>query len=182
MNPLKLYLHPRIVAIACLGFSSGLPLALTASTLSVWLTEAGVGTAAIGLFAAVATPYALKFLWSPLMDGIEFPLLSKRLGRRRGWLLATQLALAASIALLGLADPTLSPWLTAAFALLVAVCSASQDIVIDAYRVELLSPQQQGAGAAVVVLGYRIGMIASSAGALYLASHVSWPMTYTVMA
>lgn len=181
-SPLAVYTHPRIIAIAFLGFASGLPLALTASTLSVWLKEAGVSTAAIGLFAAVATPYALKFLWSPLMDGAPFPVLSKLLGRRRGWLIATQLALIASIMLLGLCDPAKAPWLTAAFAFLVAICSASQDIVIDAYRVELLTPEQQGAGAATVVFGYRIGMIASSAGALFLASHVSWLMTYWIMA
>jgi len=179
---IKLYLHPRIVAIFFLGFSSGLPLALTASTLAVWLTEAGVSKSAIGLFAVAATPYALKFLWSPLMDGMPFPFLSRLLGRRRGWLIATQLALVGAIMLLGLADPSVNPWLTAMMALMVAIFSASQDIVIDAYRVEILKPEQQGAGAAAVVLGYRIGMIASSAGALFLASHVSWIATYWIMA
>lgn len=181
-SSLLIYLHPRIIAIAFLGFSSGLPLALTASTLSVWLKEAGVSTEAIGFFAAVATPYALKFLWSPLMDGIRLPVLSKLLGRRRGWLIATQLALVASILLLGFSNPAHAPLLTAVFAFLVAVCSASQDIVIDAYRVELLKPEEQGAGAATVVFGYRIGMIVSSAGALYLASYMSWFATYAIMA
>jgi PAT family beta-lactamase induction signal transducer AmpG len=178
----SLYLNPRIIAIFFLGFSSGLPLALTASTLSVWLKEANVSLSSIGLFAAVTTPYALKFLWSPLMDGMPFPLLSHLLGRRRGWLMATQLGLVISIMLLGLADPVASPWQTALMALLVAIFSASQDIVIDAYRVEILKPEQYGAGAASVVFGYRIGMIVSSAGALFLASHVSWLMTYWIMA
>jgi len=178
----SLYLQPRIIAIVFLGFSSGLPLALTASTLGVWLKEASVSLTSIGLFALVATPYALKFLWSPLIDGAPFPVLSKLLGRRRGWLIATQLALMLSIVWLGLADPTVNPWITAAVALLVAICSASQDIVIDAYRVEILKPEQQGAGAASIVLGYRLGMIISTAGALYLASHVSWLATYGIMA
>lgn len=176
------YARREMLAILCLGFVSGLPLALTASTLGVWLTEAGISKSAIGLFAAVATPYALKFLWAPLMDGISFPVLSRWLGLRRGWLIGMQLALMGSILLLGLANPALNPWVTACMALLVAVFSASQDIVIDAYRVEILKPEQYGAGAAAIVLGYRLGMIVSSAGALYLASHVSWMMTYWVMA
>lgn len=176
------YLHPRLLIIFFLGFSSGLPLALTASTLSAWLTESGVNIATIGLFSAAATPYALKFLWAPLIDGVPFPILSKLLGRRRGWLMATQLALAASIVGLGMTSPVAHPWLTAAMALLVAICSASQDIVIDAYRVEILKPEQQGAGAATIVLGYRIGWTVSRAGALALAAHTNWPLTYMMMA
>ncbi len=179
---LSIYLHPRILVIFFLGFSSGLPLALTASTLGVWLMESGVNMAAIGMFAAAATPYNLKFLWSPLIDGMPFPILSHLLGRRRGWLVATQLALIGSLTLLALSQPQVNAWWTALAALLVAICSASQDIVIDAYRVEILSAEQQGAGAATVVLGYRLGMIASGAGALTLATFMSWPMTYMVMA
>lgn len=171
-----------MLAILALGFSSGLPLALTASTLFIWLKEAGVSLAAIGLFAAAATPYTLKFLWAPLIDGLPFPVLSRWLGFRRGWLLATQAAVAAGIAWLGLADPALNPWLTALAAVALAVCSASQDVVIDAYRVEILEPDQQGAGAAAVVLGYRIGMIASTALALHLAAWLGWQGAYGVMA
>jgi MFS transporter, PAT family, beta-lactamase induction signal transducer AmpG len=177
-----LYLRPRILAILALGFVSGLPLALTASTLSVWLTEAGISKSAIGLFAAVSTPYALKFLWAPLIDCTRFPLLGKLFGRRRGWLFATQIALIIALLLLGLANPEINPWLTAILALMVAIASASQDIVIDAYRVELLKPQEQGAGAATAVLGYRLGMIVSSAGALYLATYFGWLITYVCMA
>ncbi|MDX1975050.1 MAG: AmpG family muropeptide MFS transporter [Rickettsiales bacterium] len=179
---LALYLQPRLIAILLLGFSSGLPLALTASTLAVWLLEAQVDLAAIGLFAAVATPYNLKFLWAPLIDGLPFPFLSRLLGRRRGWMIATQLACAASLCVLGAIDPAQHVWWVALMAIVVAFCSASQDIVIDAYRVEILPAEQQGAGAAMVVLGYRFGMIASSAGALYLASYTSWAMTYWIMA
>ncbi len=179
---LKLYTQPRLLGILALGFASGLPLALTASTLSAWLKDAGIDKTSIGLFASVATPYALKFLWAPVIDAFGFPLLSALLGRRRGWILATQILLVASIIMLGLADPTLNPWNTAIAALVVAICSASQDIVIDAYRVEILTPEQQKIGAGMVQFGYRFGMLASGAGALALADHVSWEMTYFIMA
>ncbi len=179
---LAVYRQPKILAILALGLFSGLPLALTASTLGAWLTEAGVDKTTIGLFAAVATPYALKFLWSPLIDGTQFPILSRLFGRRSGWLIATQIMLAASISALAFSDPATNPWATAMCALLVAIASASQDIVIDAYRVEILKPEQYGAGAAAIVLGYRLGMIISAAGALYLASIMSWHMTYLCMA
>lgn len=178
---LGVYRQPVIWAILCLGFASGLPLALTASTLSVWLTESGVDKTSIGLFAAVTMPYTLKFLWSPLIDGIRLPFFS-RFGRRRAWLFTTQMLLMLSLVLLGFANPAASAWMTALAALLVAICSASQDIVIDAYRVELLAPEEQGAGAAAAVLGYRFGMIASTAGALYLASYTNWQVTYFIMA
>jgi MFS transporter, PAT family, beta-lactamase induction signal transducer AmpG len=172
----------HLFIILLLGFSSGLPLALTASTLSAWLLESGVDKTSIGLFAAVATPYALKFLWAPFMDAAPFPLLSKIFGRRRGWILATQIALIFSIVALGFANPAVNPWATALCALIVAFLSASQDIVIDAYRVEILTPEQQGLGAAMVQYGYRFGMLASGAGALALADHVSWLATYIIMA
>ncbi|MCE2927602.1 MAG: AmpG family muropeptide MFS transporter [Rickettsiales bacterium] len=182
MALIRLYARPRLVAVLLLGFASGLPLALTASTLSVWLTESGVSKAAIGLFAAVGTPYALKFLWAPLVDGLRLPFFCRVFGRRRGWLLATQCLLAAALVMLGLADPAIDPWLTALAAMCVASLSATQDIVIDAYRVELLKEEEQGAGAAAVVLGYRFGMIASSAGALFLATWFGWQVTYVLMA
>ncbi|MBY0407143.1 MAG: AmpG family muropeptide MFS transporter [Rickettsiales bacterium] len=181
-NALLAYRDSKILAILFLGVFSGLPLALTASTLGAWLTEAGVEKTAIGLFAAVTTPYALKFLWSPLIDATRFPVLSHLFGRRCGWLIATQIALMLAIAGMGFTNPSLNPWATAFCALLVAIASASQDIVIDAYRVELLPQEKQGAGAAAIVLGYRLGMIISAAGALYLASYVSWQMTYFLMA
>ncbi len=179
---IRLYARPRLVAVLLLGFASGLPLALTASTLSVWLTESGVSKAAIGLFAAVGTPYALKFLWAPLVDGLKLPFFCRVFGRRRGWLLFVQCLLAAALVFLGFANPAIDPWLTALAAVCVASLSATQDIVIDAYRVELLREEEQGAGAAAVVLGYRFGMIASSAGALFLATWFGWQMTYALMA
>jgi PAT family beta-lactamase induction signal transducer AmpG len=178
---LRHYFTRPLLTVLFLGFSSGLPLALTASTLSAWLFESHVDKSTIGLFAAVATPYTLKFLWSPLMDSLRFPVLTKMFGRRRGWMLATQFALVASLLLLAAASPALNPWATAAVALLVAFCSASQDIVIDAYRVEILTREEQGEGAAMVQLGYRLGMLAATAGALYLAANVGWSGTYIAM-
>lgn len=172
-----------LIALLFLGFSSGLPLALTASTLAIRLTESHIDKAGIGLFAAATMPYAFKFLWAPLVDNLPFPLLSRMLGRRRGWLLGAQCCLAGAICLLALADPRLSPWLTACAALLVAFCSATQDVVIDAFRVEMLPVEQQGMAAATYVLGYRIGMMASMAGAIYIDVALGgWMLTYFVMA
>lgn len=177
---MKKYSLKQIV-ILCLGFYSGLPLALTASTLTAWLSDAQVERAAIGLFAAVATPYAFKFLWSPLVDGLRIPLLGK-LGRRRSWLLAVQALLAGSIAAMALASPEVNPALTALVAVMVATLSATQDIVIDAYRVERLTKEEQGTGAAMATFGYRIGMLLSGAGALALADQHGWEATYFIMA
>ncbi len=176
------YRDPRIVWITLLGFSSGLPLALTFSTLSFWLVEAGISKTTIGLFASVATPYSLKFLWAPLVDRLNVPLLTRLLGRRRGWLLLTQIALMAAVLGLGSSDPGADAWTTALLAFAVAFCSASQDIVVDAYRVEVLEERQYAAGAAAVVFGYRIGMLVSGAGALYLATYTGWFEVYAVMA
>ena len=175
------YADRRVVTILFLGFSSGLPLALTFGTLSIWLAEVGVSKTTIGLFALMGTPYTFKFLWAPLVDRMPVPYLTRRLGRRRGWAIFTQLALMATITGLGATNPAANPGLTAVFAFMVAFCSASQDIVIDAYRVEVLEERQYGAGAAMIVLGYRIGMLVSGAGALYLATYVSWFATYGLM-
>ena len=176
------YRDPRVVAVGFLGFSSGLPLALTFGTLTLWLAELGIDKTTIGLFALAGTPYTLKFLWAPLVDRVPLPWLTRRLGRRRGWMLATQVALAVAILLLGHSDPAAAPTATALLALAVAFCSATQDIAIDAYRVEALDERRYGAGAATVVLGYRIGMLASGAGALYAASFSDWAAAYALMA
>jgi PAT family beta-lactamase induction signal transducer AmpG len=176
------YGRPRVLAFLFLGFSSGLPLALTAGTLAIWLTEVGVGLTTIGLFAAIGTPYSLKFLWAPLIDQAPFPFLTRRLGHRRGWLVATQVALMAALLWLGASRPATSPGLAGLAALVVALCSASQDIVIDAYRIELLEEREQGAGAAMQVFGYRLGMLVSGAGGLFAASYVSWQAVYAGMA
>lgn len=177
-----LYTNPKVLAVFFLGISSGLPLALVLSTLSIWLAEEGVSKTAIGLFAAITTPYAIKFMWSPLVDQMPIPFLTRFLGRRRGWMVFTQACLAASLIALGLTNPSENAWLTALCALIVSVSSATQDIVIDAYRVEILEEKQQGAGAAMIVFGYRIGMLISSAGALFIAEYMGWFMAYAVMA
>jgi len=172
----------QVLAVLALGFSSGLPLALTFGTLTVWMAEVGVSKASIGLFASVGTPYALKFLWAPLIDRMSLPVLTRVFGRRRGWMLFTQALLIASILALGMTDPGRDPGITAICALIVAFCSASQDIVIDAYRVEILEPRLLPSGATSVQFGYRIAMLVSGAGALYLASALPWSTVYAIMA
>lgn len=178
----KVYADRRVLSLLFFGFSSGLPLALTFGTLSVWLREVGVNKTTIGLFALAGAPYTVKFLWAPLVDRMPVPFLTRWLGRRRGWTLLTQLLLMATIAGLGATNPASRPGLTAIFALAVGFWSATQDIVIDAYRVEILEERQYGAGAATIVLGYRIGMLVSGAGALYLATYLGWLLSYAIMA
>ena len=175
------YRDRRMVLILVLGFSSGLPLALSFSTLSAWLATDGIDLTTIGLFALVGLPYTLKFLWSPLVDGISVPWLTRRLGRRRGWMVASQVAVAIAIISLGNTDPKTGIALVAALALVVAFLSATQDIVIDAFRVEILTEREQGAGAAAVQMGYRFGMLASGAGALAIADAFGWNAAYVVM-
>ncbi|HSV28282.1 MAG TPA: AmpG family muropeptide MFS transporter, partial [Candidatus Omnitrophota bacterium] len=169
--------------VLLLGFSSGLPLALTGATLAVWLTESGIDLKSIGLFALIGVPYTFKFVWAPLVDHLRLPLLTRAFGRRRAWMLATQAALIAALLGLGASDPAADIGTVAILALVVAFCSASQDIVIDAYRVEILEQEQYGAGAAAVQFGYRLAMLTSGAGALFLAQYSeSWAVTYAVMA
>ena len=173
------YSDPRVLLILPLGFASGLPLLLTFSTLSVRLATAGVSRAAIGAFALVGTPYAFKFVWSPIIDRIPPPL---PLGRRRGWGVTIQIALIAAILALGHCSPKSTLAVMGALALLVAFLSASQDIVIDAWRVETLNEVQQGPGAGMIQTGYRIGMLVSGAGALMIAARAGWFVSYAIMA
>jgi PAT family beta-lactamase induction signal transducer AmpG len=186
------YLKPRVLIVLFLGFSSGLPLALSSSTLAVWMREVGVDLGTIGLFTLVGTPYTIKFLWAPVVDALEVPVLSRLLGRRRGWLMLSQFMLMAAIVVLALCNPKISPLImVAGAALLVATASATQDILIDAFRVESLDPSEQAAGMASYVAAYRIGMLVSTAGALYVVSgfevlgfgkDAAWSLGYTVMA
>lgn len=173
------YTRPRVLQVLALGFSSGLPLLLTYSTLSAWLSTVGVRRAAIGTFALVGTPYAFKFLWSPLIDRVPPPL---PLGRRRGWGVTIQILLIGAILGLGLCNPSHNLPLMAALALLVAFLSASQDIVIDAWRVESLNGDQQAPGAAMIGAGYRIGMLVAGAGGLLIAAYAGWFAAYATMA
>lgn len=179
---LAVYLDRRVVTILFLGFSSGLPLLLVYGTLSAWLTEAGVSMTMIGLFSWASTAYGFKWVWSPLVDRLPLPPLTAILGQRRGWMLASQLATAGCMLGLGSSDPAANLWVTAAWAVALAFASATQDIVIDAYRVELLDEEQLGAGAGNIVLGYRIGMVVAGGGALVVADALGWFAAYAVMA
>lgn len=161
-----------------LGLSSGLPLALTGGTLQAWMTVEGVDLRTMGIFTLVGVPYTVKFLWSPLMDRFVPPFL----GRRRGWIALTQGVLVVLIALMGLASPAHAAWALAGLAVLTAFSSASQDIVIDAYRTDVLRERERGLGVAVSVTGYRIGMLVSGALALILSEVIGWRLTYLLMA
>src|SRR5262249_30306985 len=164
------YVRPRVGIVLLLGFSAGLPLALSGETLRVWMADRGVDLATIGLISLAGVPYTIKFFWAPVVDALPVPFLSAHLGRRRGWLVASQLLLMATILLLGTRDPLASPLLVGLCALLVAFASATQDIVIDAYRVEILPTEEQAAGMASYVAAYRVGMLASGAGVIALAA------------
>lgn len=178
------YGDPHMLTLGALGFASGLPRLLVFSTLTFWLMEVGISIESVGLFAATSLPYTLKFLWAPIIDRAPFPVLGRWLGQRRGWMLATQLGLIASLVGLGCTDPSHQILATAIMALCVAIFSASQDVVIDAYRVDSLAEDEQGAGAAVAVLGYRVGMLVAGAGALSLAALLedNWGLVYAGMA
>jgi PAT family beta-lactamase induction signal transducer AmpG len=167
----------RMASVLLFGFSSGLPLGLTGSTLQAWMTHEKVDLKTIGIFSLVGLPYTLKFLWSPLMDAWVPPLF----GRRRGWLLLTQLFLALAIGAMAATDPASQPVVMATIAFMVAFFSASQDIVVDAYRTDILVPEEYGLGSGAYVMGYRIAMLVSGALALILADQMPWKTVYLVM-
>lgn len=179
---IKLYRDPRVLTILLLGFSSGLPFLLTVATLQIWLFEVGITKTVMGLFSLYTLPYALKFIWAPIVDSVPFPFLSTYFGHRKGWLLGSQGCLMASIFFLGSTNPATSIGLTALATFLVAFSSATQDIVYEAYRVEAIPSDLQGAAAGASSFGYRIGMLASGAGAIYLAAFYSWFIVYSIMA
>ena len=168
----------KMLIVVLTGFMSGLPLLLTGSTLQAWMKDEQVDLAMIGIFSIVGLPYTLKFLWSPVMDRY-IPL---GLGRRRSWMLITQATLVATIAALGLTQPSQAPWTVAAVAVLVTFCSASQDIVLDAYRRELLQDNELGLGSSLYINGYRLAMLVAGAGALLLADQMPWRHVYYTMA
>ena len=187
----RVYTETRVLIILLLGFSSGLPLALTGSTLSIWMADRGVDLGTIGLFALVGTPYTIKFLWAPAVDAVRIPFLTERLGRRRSWLVISQLALMAVIAGMGMIDPVAAPLAMAGAAVAVAFVSATQDVVIDAFRVESLDESQQAAGMANYVTAYRIALLTAGAGTVALVSYFEtvavapdqvWTFAYAVMA
>jgi MFS transporter, PAT family, beta-lactamase induction signal transducer AmpG len=178
MQSLKVFQSRKMLALGLLGFASGLPLYLTSDTLKAWMTEAQVSLTSIGLFSLVALPYSLKFLWSPLLDRYVPPFL----GRRRGWLVLTQIALVIAIAAMAFQQPRQSLQLVAINAMILAFFSASQDIAVDAHRTDSLAPLEMGAGTAVYLMGYRGAIIAVGAGALILADYLPWSIVYLIMA
>lgn len=181
IKALRVYFNPRMLTMVGLGFSSGFPLLLVFSTLNLWLKDEGISYIAIGLFSLVKLPYSFKWLWAPLLDRLKLPGFGL-LGRRRGWALFFQLLLMAGIALISTVDPAANLRLLAVLCVIVVIASASQDVVLDAYRIESFSLKEQGAGVAVYIIGYRIGTIASGAGAIWMASFMSWNQVYLLMA
>ncbi|WP_372742026.1 MFS transporter [Neptunomonas sp.] len=192
LGSLRIYLHPRAIALLFLGFSSGLPILLVFGTLSFWLREAGVERSVITYFSWVGLAYGLKWLWAPLIDRLSLPFLSRWLGRRRSWLFLSQCLLITSLSGLAFSDPLLNLNYMALLAIAVAFSSATQDIVIDAYRIESAGERLQAAMAATYMAGYRLAMIVAGAGALALAAWIdvdpalyskhSWQVAYLCMA
>jgi len=172
----------RILSIFFFGFSSGLPFLLTLSTLTIWLKESGVNNTTVGLFVVATIPYTFKFLWGPMVDQVRIPFLSALLGQRRSWALLAQTGLVFMLVGLGSSHPESHIFETALWALGVAFCSALQDIVIEAYRIEVTAENQQGSAATAIVLGWRLGIMASGVGALFLAATFSWQIAYDLMA
>jgi MFS transporter, PAT family, beta-lactamase induction signal transducer AmpG len=176
-SPFGIFVQPKMATLLVLGFSSGLPFYLTSKTLQAWMTTAKVDLATIGFFSLVTLPYSLKFVWAPVMDRYVPPFL----GRRRGWVLITQVLLLLAIAAMSLHDPRTGLKMLAINAIAIAFFSASQDISLDAYRTDVLRDREMGAGAAVFVMGYRIAMITTGALAFFLADRMSWQMVYVIL-
>lgn len=178
----SIYTKPRVWGMIFLGFSAGLPFLLVFSTLSAWLRDEGVARSVIGFFSWVGVTYSIKVFWSPVVDRMPLPLLTKLLGKRRSWMLLSQIGIASGLIGMGFLDSQTELQQIAIFAVWVAFCSATQDIVIDAYRIEAVEPKYQGAMAATYVLGYRLALLVAGAGAFYIADYTSWQMAYYVMA
>lgn len=176
------YAHPRVLGMAFLGFSAGLPLLLVGGTFTAWLRDLGVELAAIGFLSWVGMAHSIKVLWAPVVDRMPLPILTRWLGRRRSWMLFAQLIIAISLGGIALTDPTDALWLVAVWAVLAAFGSATQDIAVDAYRVEAVSNERQGAMAATYVFGYRVALLAAGAGALHIAAIGNWSLAYGAMA
>ncbi len=183
INGLQVYLDRRMLVILVFGFASGLPAPLVYSNLSIWLVDSGLSRTGIGLFSLATTAYAINFLWAPMVDRLRLPGLTTRLGRRRGWALFTQVLLILAIVFLGLTDPSQDISLVALACVFVAFVSATQDIVIDAYRIDILHKDEYGAGSAVAIWGWHIGgTLVGGAGGLFLADAIGWNAAYLVLA
>ncbi|MEQ8735440.1 MAG: AmpG family muropeptide MFS transporter [Rhodospirillaceae bacterium] len=178
----RVYLQRRVIVIFLMGFSAGLPFALMFSTLTAWLSDAGIDKTSIGLFVLTGAAFTLKFLWAPLVDRLPLPIVTRIFGQRRSWLFLAQFVCVVSLIGIAISDPATRLVITVLWTVVLAFASATQDIVIDAYRIETLREDEQGAGAAAYQVGYRFAMICSGAGALLLADIVSWSVSYFVMA
>ena len=192
LSAFRIYTHPRVLGMLSLGFSAGLPLLLIMGTLSFWLREADVDRTTIGHLSWIGLAYGFKWLWSPLVDRMPLPILTRFLGRRRAWLLLSQIVIAISLVGVANSDPAVNLTYTVFFALAVAFASATQDIALDAYRIEAVALELQGAMAATYQAGYRLAMILASAGVLWIAAavdsseavydHAPWRFAYLIMA
>ena len=179
---MEVYRHPRVLGMLFFGFSAGLPLLLVFSTLSAWLTEAGVSRTETGFVSWIAITYSIKFFWAPVVDRVPLPLLTRWLGQRRSWMLLSQVAIAAGLVGMASTQPGESLAPLVAFGVFVAFASATQDITIDAYRIEAVDEDRQAAMAATYIFGYRLALLVAGAGALYLAEFGSWAVAYQSMA
>ena len=179
---LEVYSQPKVVAMIFLGFSAGLPFLLVFSTLSAWLRDEGTSRTIIGFFSWVGITYSIKVFWAPVIDRLPLPLLTRVMGKRRSWMLIAQIGVAAGLIMMGLCDTQSQLTQIAVFAVIVAFSSATQDITVDAYRIEAMGRDFQGAMAAAYVLGYRVALLVAGAGAFYIAAFSSWQMAYSVMA
>ena len=178
----SVYLRPRVITMLFLGFAAGLPFLLVFSTLSAWLKTAGISLSVIGFFGWVGITYSIKVFWAPVVDRLPLPVLDKLLGRRRSWMLLAQIGIMTGLIGMAGIDPTQNISAIALFALLVAFSSATQDVALDAYRIEAVAKEIQGAMAAMYIGGYRLGLLVAGAGALYLANFTNWSLTYIMMA
>ena len=181
-SALLVYTRPRVFGMIFLGFAAGLPFLLVFSTLSAWLRDEGISRSVIGFFSWVGVTYSIKVFWAPVIDRLPLPLLTKWLGKRRSWMLVAQFGIATGLAAMAMTNPQTETTLIAILAVVVAFSSATQDIVIDAYRIEAMDEEYQGAMAATYVFGYRLALLAAGAGAFYIAEFSSWKMAYLGMA
>lgn len=181
-NILKLYTRPHLLCILLLGIASGIPFILVSFTLTIWLVQAGYSNTTIGWMFLTTLPYSLKFLLAPLLDRYSIPFLCQKFGQRRGWMLFAQIFLSIAIFGLSLTDPIKNIYLTLGCAFFLSFCATTQDIVLDAYRIERLTPNELGVGTALGGIGFRIGMLISSAGTLWLSSRYTWSTVFGLMA
>lgn len=178
----RYYLQKQVLVVLLLGFSAGLPFGLVYSTLSAWLETAAIDRSTISTFAWLGFAYSLKFVWAPIIDSTSIPVLTRWLGRRRAWLIVAQLCIGLALLALSGIDPTADIRVFAIVAFAVAFSSATQDVVLDAYRIECADVRMQGVLAAVYQYGYRIALIFSVGGALILSDHIGWGTIYKIMA